>query len=102
MEKPPNPVAGTFVIEDSKFSWIYNGNEWVKMSTQSTTLWSFEYFYHMDKANACMHLAPVKFSPITFHLALALMEEWPQDEDITQELAEVRDHIGKYELDQGR
>jgi hypothetical protein len=65
-------------------------------------LWCFQYFYHMDKANACMHTAPVKFSPITFNLAVSLLDDWPKDEDITQELAEVRDHIGKYELDPGR
>jgi hypothetical protein len=65
-------------------------------------LWCFQYFYHMDKANACMHTAPVKFSPITFNLAVALLDDWPEGEDITQELAEVRSHIGNYELDPGR
>lgn len=65
-------------------------------------LWAFDHFYHMDKANASMHLAPVKFSPITFRLAYVLLDAWNDDEDITQELAEVREHIGKYELDPGR
>jgi hypothetical protein len=65
-------------------------------------LWSFEYFYHMDKANACMHCAPVKFSPITFALALTLVDAWSEDEDITPELAEVRSHVDMYELDPGR
>lgn len=65
-------------------------------------MWCFEYFYHMDKANACMHCAPVRFSPLTFDLAHSLLADWSEDEDITSELAEVRDHIGKYELDPGR
>jgi hypothetical protein len=65
-------------------------------------LWAFEYFYHMDKANACIHMAPTKFSPITFALADMLIEEWSNEEDITQELAEVRSHKHTYELDMGR
>ena len=65
-------------------------------------VWSFDYFFHVDKANACMHCAPVKFSPITFRLYQALMEHWPVEEDITQEMAEVGNHFGKYELDPGR
>ena len=72
------------------------------MLVTSNLLWSFEYFYHMDKANACMHHAPVKFSPITFGLVEELMNLWDDDEDITQEMAEVRSHLGKYELDPGR
>lgn len=66
------------------------------------TLWSFEYFYHQDKANACMHCAPVKFSPITFQLLDDLMATWSDDEDITPEMAEVRSHQDQYELDPGR
>lgn len=69
----------------------------------TTKLWTFEYFYHMDKANACIHCAPVKFSPITFALYEELIREWRMDEDITQELAEVRDHTRmNYPLDTGR
>jgi hypothetical protein len=64
-------------------------------------LWAFEHFYHMDKANACMHCAPVKFSPITFRLAAAL-ETDRGDEDWTRELTEVLHHSGLYEEDPGR
>jgi hypothetical protein len=65
--------------------------------------WTFLYFYHTDKANACIHLAPVKFSPITFQLARALKEEWDKNElDYTVEVIEVLTHWGKYELDLGR
>ena len=66
------------------------------------TMWCFEYFYHMDKANACVHNAPVKFSPITFGLFQQLLEFWSEDIDITQEMAEVNSHLGTYDLDPGR
>jgi hypothetical protein len=72
------------------------------MPNNDIALWCFDHFFHMDKANACMHCAPVKFSPITFRCYQALIEQWPVDEDITQELAEVGNHFGKYELDAGR
>jgi hypothetical protein len=68
----------------------------------STILWAFLYLYHMDKANACIHCAPVRFSPITFNLFQALMDGWPQTEDIIQEMAEVRSHVGEYQADPGR
>lgn len=65
-------------------------------------LWAFEYFEAMDRANAKIHCAPVKYSPITFRLATYLQESWPEGEDITQEIARVLHHIGKYEEDMGR
>lgn len=65
-------------------------------------LWSFYHFFHMDKANACMHCAPVRFSPITFRCYEVLMATWPVEEDIPQEMAEVAHHKGQYELDPGR
>jgi hypothetical protein len=69
---------------------------------QNALLWAFTYMYHMDKANACMHCAPVRFSPLTFLLAQSFLTEWDEDLGLTPELIEVRDHIGKYELDPGR
>lgn len=66
------------------------------------TLWCFDYFYHMDKANAQIHLAPARFSPITFRLLENLLDKWDPDEDITQEMAEVKSHRGTYQLDPGR
>jgi len=65
-------------------------------------LWAFEQNYHADKMNAAVHCAPVKFSPLTFRLADALFEAWPDDDDITGELHEVRSHKGRYALDPGR
>jgi hypothetical protein len=72
------------------------------MGSNDEILWSFEYFYHMDKANACIHCSPVRFSPLTFRLFDALMNGWSRDEDITSAMAEVRSHAGAYELDPGR
>jgi hypothetical protein len=65
-------------------------------------LWAFEYFFHTDKANAKTHCAPVRFSPLTFRLCDYLLGVWHDDQDITQEMAEVREAAGKYELDAGR
>jgi hypothetical protein len=65
-------------------------------------MWAFLYFYHMDKANACVHCAPVKFSPITFRFFHFLLADIPDDQDITQEMAEVKSHLNQYELDPGR
>lgn len=64
-------------------------------------LWCFQQNYHMDKSNADVHCAAVRFSPITFRLYEALMQVW-NDEDITAELAEVRSHHGAYAEDSGR
>lgn len=65
-------------------------------------LWAFEHFYHLDKANACIHCSPVRFSPITFRLAEVLQRGWPEGEDWTQEMAEVLHDLGKYTEDPGR
>jgi hypothetical protein len=68
---------------------------------EDCVLWSFDHFYHMDKANAAIHCAPVKFSPITFRLAHRLLATWGSS-DITMELSEVRAHMNQYEEDTGR
>jgi len=65
-------------------------------------LWAFEQNYHADHMNAAIHCSPVKFSPLTFRLCDELFEAWPDDEDITSEMGEVRSHQGKYDLDMGR
>lgn len=57
---------------------------------RDTMLWTFEYHYHRDKANASMHCDQVKFSPITLRLYHALKEIWPKGDDWTMEMAEVR------------
>lgn len=59
---------------------------------------AFLHMYHMDTANACMHVADVRFSPITFRLAEAL-EGLVND---SGEIEEVLAHRGQYAEDPGR
>lgn len=98
-----NPVVGSVIIEeDTKTTWIYTGKEWIRVD-KDPLLYAFEHFYYMDKANACMHCSPVKFSPITFRLANVLFEGHNLGRiDMTPELEEVKSHVDKYELDPGR
>lgn len=79
-----------------------HGKESPVIPDPEPVLWAFEHFYHMDKANASFHCSPVKFSPITFKLYDYLWAVWRDDEDITAEMAEVKFHQGKYDLDPGR
>jgi hypothetical protein len=65
-------------------------------------MWAFRQNYHLDKSNAAVHCAPVRFSPLTFKLYSELYATWPSNGDITAEMAEVRSHIGEYEVDHGR
>jgi hypothetical protein len=65
-------------------------------------LWAFEHFEAMDRANAKLHCAPVRYSPITFRLCRALDLLWADEEDITEEMAHVRSHTGTYPEDPGR
>jgi hypothetical protein len=64
--------------------------------------WAFLHFYNMDKGNACMHCAPVRFSPITFRLAEFLRDAMPLLSLHSPEYNEVLDHLGKYPEDNGR
>lgn len=41
-------------------------------------IWCYEYFVARDQMNAKVHCAPVRWSPITERLALALGYELPQ------------------------
>jgi hypothetical protein len=43
----------------------------------------------------------VRFSPLTFRIYQTLVTVWPK-EDVSREMIEVRDHLGKYEEDKGR
>ena len=65
-------------------------------------LWALQYHEATDRANATVHCAPVRYSPITFRLARALEAWWPAGEDIIEEMARVRSHRGKYQEDSGR
>lgn len=39
------------------------------MSDVEVMKWALSHFYHLDMANARIHCADVRFSPITFRLA---------------------------------
>jgi hypothetical protein len=69
---------------------------------QEAALWAFEHFEALDRSNAKIHCAPVRFSPITFRLCRALCDVWPEGKDITQEMYWVREHDGRYAEDTGR
>ena len=69
---------------------------------REAALWALIHFEAMDRGNAAMHCAPVRYSPITFRLTRALLETWPENDDITEEMARVRHHDGMYAEDPGR
>jgi hypothetical protein len=74
---------------------------------EEMTVWhSFRHFVHLDHANAAIHTADVRYSPITFRLA-ELLDSMrpvavPDDELSLQLLNEVLSHLGLYEEDPGR
>jgi hypothetical protein len=69
---------------------------------REAALWAFLHFEALDQANAKIHCAPVRYSPITFRLNRALCAVWAEDQDIVEEMRRVRQHDGLYEEDQGR
>jgi len=77
------------------------------------TWYAFLHFYHMDCANAAMHTASVRYSPITFRLAEFLLDQYPVAPHPDQaehglmmredhRIREVMGHAGAYEEDKGR
>ena len=69
---------------------------------------AFRYFFHMDHQNAAIHMAPVRYSPITFMLAKQLDDEARRQDmmydgdQIYIEVGRVRAHAGAYPEDKGR
>jgi hypothetical protein len=59
---------------------------------------ALKYFAHMDQANAAIHVAEVRYSPLTFKLANTAKRMGCQ----IKEMFEVLDHEGSYALDPGR
>ncbi len=64
--------------------------------------YAFLYFYHRDKMNSAIHMSGVKFSPITFGLANVLDHHLEGLEVVPEQLREVLEAAGKYDLDRGR
>jgi hypothetical protein len=67
------------------------------------------HFAHLDEANAAIHCAEVRYSPITFRLADTLDEhfidtgEWPPaGVEADEILGRVLNDVGKYTEDPGR
>lgn len=73
-------------------------------------LWScLLYFAHTDHANAAIHRAPVRYSPITFSVAnwLKILSDQdgnlrPPDDEAASLLETVLADFGAYSLDHGR
>ena len=61
-----------------------------KTGASDTLLWSFDFHYHRDRMNAAVHCSPTRFSPLTVRLYFELIETWPEDEEITMEMAIMR------------
>lgn len=68
----------------------------------------FQHFYHLDCANAPIHTAPVRYSPITFRLAEAidnqlLVSHQPlPSPQVYSDVYTVMLDRGEYEEDKGR
>lgn len=60
--------------------------------------WALEHFEATDRANACIHMSQVRYSPVTFELAEAIKENGGTGAAIEAVLADR----GRYPLDQGR
>lgn len=69
--------------------------------------WAVLHLYHQDHANAALHTAPVRYSPLTFRLVEALSEQ-DRQQDMAEmghsfmEVARVLEHRGTYAEDEGR
>jgi hypothetical protein len=61
---------------------------------------ALRHFVHLDEANAAIHCAEVRYSPLTFRLAEALAADDVTDADST--VARVLAHVGAYAEDPGR
>ena len=70
------------------------------MSLLPTLEHALSHVYHEDLANAAMHTAPVKFSPITFRLAEQISELEPDTQ--SEIVRHVLGHAGQYAEDTGR
>lgn len=112
-------VNGDTVDEGLMVGWFANAIETGRSMGQERkpvhpgTWFAFLHFMHMDHANAAMHCASVRYSPITFRLAEFLWETYPlsphpeQAEHLVHlrndpRLKQVLQHIGLYEEDAGR
>lgn len=73
-----------------------------KLSLTETVWQCFVHFVHLDLANASIHCAPVRYSPLTFRLAEHLWGMAPsmRSDPILADV--VNNHLGNYQEDAGR
>ena len=71
------------------------------MSTNELLAQCFLHFFHLDRSNAPIHTAPVRYSPITFRLAEELMRH-DHEIIIPPEVLSVIEDRGAYAEDLGR
>lgn len=66
-------------------------------------LWAFRQNFHLDHANACVHCAAVRYSPLTFRLAEKIQEQGVQiDAEHFSDVYLVLCDKGAYAEDPGR
>jgi hypothetical protein len=63
---------------------------------------SFLKMYHEDHANASMHCATVRYSPLTFRLAEQIDQLTPSSNEVLPEIYTVMVDRGVYQEDPGR
>lgn len=74
------------------------------MSATETLGWCLAHFKATDEANAALHVADVKYSPITFRVAETLYEiqRTTGSKYVANNVLTVLAHRGAYEEDEGR
>lgn len=71
------------------------------MTLEAVLAEALRHFVHMDEANAAIHCAPVRYSPLTFRLAEQLAARDLADPD-DPTMRAVLAHANQYEEDKGR
>ena len=70
--------------------------------TLNLLTWCFKQNFHADHMNAAIHMAAVRYSPITFRLAEAISEVTTVNNERYQAVYTVMLDKGLYEEDMGR
>lgn len=94
--KPPEMKLGRTEPGDQEVHRDDNGSQ--DPTYNISVAYAFSHFYHMDYANAAIHEAVVRFSPVTFGLADHLYNGGNRHREVLEVVADR----GKYELDKGR
>jgi hypothetical protein len=74
------------------------------LAREDILVWCFQFHANTDRANAAVHMSPVRYSPITFALAeeLGTDEGIPEADPVRELLHDVLAHRQQYPLDRGR